>query len=317
MPRPKKNNLDYFSHDVTMRNDKKVRSLRSLFGNEGYAIYCMMLEVIGEEDLLQLELSGDMDWQLLAGDMDVPAEKLSDILEYLVRLDLLQLDGGFYRCRQLEKRGEMVFVKRGRTLEHLRDVSGATTLESGAETKNLEQKPVKPEQPASDISHSKVNKRKDNNLPYLFLAEKLRDFIVDAGTDMVLKDKHLEKWCQDFRFIVERDGRSTEQVERMLKLIFQDDFWSKNIRSGSKLRKQWNDGKLDRLVRKTVSNAKTEQNGRAAIVKQIDATVGKSYLDETACFQKWNDDCRLQDRKNTIPEFRVNSFCRFIEQSYT
>ena len=37
MARPKKLNAEFFSHDVDMRNDLKVKALRKRFGHKGYS----------------------------------------------------------------------------------------------------------------------------------------------------------------------------------------------------------------------------------------------------------------------------------------
>lgn len=46
MARPIKNNADYFSHDIGMRNDMKIKALRRKYGLVGYASYVMLIEII-------------------------------------------------------------------------------------------------------------------------------------------------------------------------------------------------------------------------------------------------------------------------------
>ena len=50
MARPRKNNAEYFSHDATLRNDIKIKALRSNFGSDGYASYCILLEILTYAD---------------------------------------------------------------------------------------------------------------------------------------------------------------------------------------------------------------------------------------------------------------------------
>lgn len=47
-------------------------------------------------------------------------------------------------------------------------------------------------------------------------------------------------WKRDMRLLVEKDGRSPTAVERCLRWIHEHDFWSTNVLSPGKLRKQWN-----------------------------------------------------------------------------
>lgn len=61
MARPKKFTLDFFVHDVNARNDRKVRSLRRKHGNDGYATYFCLLEMLCSEDGIKLSLSNSLD----------------------------------------------------------------------------------------------------------------------------------------------------------------------------------------------------------------------------------------------------------------
>lgn len=46
MARPQKNNADYFSHDNSMRNNRKIKALRTKHGVFGYGVWCMLLEYL-------------------------------------------------------------------------------------------------------------------------------------------------------------------------------------------------------------------------------------------------------------------------------
>lgn len=136
MARPQKDNLEYFSHDVGMRNDKKLKAVRSRFGIMGYAVYNMLLECIAEESGLRLKNS-QFEIEVLAGDFGISSEELNDMIKYfsIPELNLIQIVDGFIVCVQLEKRHEHVFKKRGKSVEYVRNgVSGAITGVSGAET---------------------------------------------------------------------------------------------------------------------------------------------------------------------------------------
>ncbi|MEO1209895.1 MAG: Lin1244/Lin1753 domain-containing protein [Cyanobacteria bacterium J06638_20] len=59
--RPKKLTLDFFIHDHDARCDRKVRGLRRRHGNDGYATYFILLEMLCSEDGLILNLSDPLD----------------------------------------------------------------------------------------------------------------------------------------------------------------------------------------------------------------------------------------------------------------
>lgn len=61
MARPKKFTLDFFVHDANARNDRKIKSLRRKHGNDGYAAYFCLLEMLCNEEGIKLDLSNSID----------------------------------------------------------------------------------------------------------------------------------------------------------------------------------------------------------------------------------------------------------------
>lgn len=86
MARPIKDNADYFSHDTSMRDDPKIKALRRKFKAEGYGIWCMLLESITDSDCFRLKI----DYEIMSGDYDVDPERLREVVEYCLKLELLQ-----------------------------------------------------------------------------------------------------------------------------------------------------------------------------------------------------------------------------------
>ncbi|MDV6040409.1 hypothetical protein N7X28_28740 [Bacillus sp. SM-B1] len=66
------------------------------------------------------------------------------------------------------------------------------------------------------------------------------------------KEPNLEKWANDFRLMREKDNRTDEQIKYLINWTQKDDFWSTNILSPAKLRKQF-----DALIVK-IKKAKTK-----------------------------------------------------------
>jgi len=56
----------------------------------------------------------------------------------------------------------------------------------------------------------------------------------------------LHGWCDDFRLLLERDGRAYDDVSSMIRFCQYDDFWRGNILSPAKLRKQYDQLTLKR-----------------------------------------------------------------------
>ena len=113
MARPKKLNADYFSHDSDMRNDPKLKALRRKFGIQGYAIWNMMLEILTDSDFFEYEWT-DLNIELLSGDFDVEPELLKEIIDYCIRLKLLQKEENLIFSEKMKQRFETLLSKRNR-----------------------------------------------------------------------------------------------------------------------------------------------------------------------------------------------------------
>lgn len=92
MARPKKNNAEYFSHDADMRNDVKIKALRRKFSHNGYAVWNYLLETLTDSDFFEIEWE-EINIELLAADYDVTVEELQAIVEYCLKIGLLQQQG--------------------------------------------------------------------------------------------------------------------------------------------------------------------------------------------------------------------------------
>lgn len=96
MARQKNNDnggADYFSHDIDMRNDIKVKALRRKFSHTGYAVWCFMLEYLTDCTNFEFDYN-EVSQELLASDFDVAVAELREIIDYSVKIGLLQHEDG-------------------------------------------------------------------------------------------------------------------------------------------------------------------------------------------------------------------------------
>ena len=143
MARPRKNNADWFPHDATMRNDPKIRAVRSKFGNEGYAVWCYLLETLTDADGFELEWS-ELNRELLAGDFGVSTvETLEAIVAYLGKVQLVALEGSKLTCPNLKVRLSPVLAAREKASKHYQNkVSITETPVSTVETPQKEKESI-------------------------------------------------------------------------------------------------------------------------------------------------------------------------------
>jgi len=84
MARQERNDVDYFPHSVT--HGKKMFYLRSKFGNDGYAVWFMLLENLGKASYHYLNLSDDVELMYLSSELKVSDIVLTEIIKDLVKL---------------------------------------------------------------------------------------------------------------------------------------------------------------------------------------------------------------------------------------
>lgn len=101
MARPVKNNAEYFSHDADMRNDVRIKAVRKKFKAQGYAIWNMVIEYLTDQDYFKFQFD-ELTLELLSGDFDEETQVIKDVVEYCVKLDLLQNEEGFIKCKPLK-----------------------------------------------------------------------------------------------------------------------------------------------------------------------------------------------------------------------
>lgn len=111
MARPTKHNADYFSHDNSMRNDIKIKSLRRKHGHIGYSIWNMLIELLTSQEYFEYEWT-EFNIEMLSADFDIDTDELEVIVEYCTKLGLLQMTNNYLHCDKLTFRLEEDVLKR-------------------------------------------------------------------------------------------------------------------------------------------------------------------------------------------------------------
>jgi len=111
----------------------------------------------------------------------------------------------------------------------------------------------------SDEPHTLTSKKYNDE--HLRLANKLKDVLAnDFPKEMKLAEKHIDKWADTIRLLEERDEQSIEAIEYVIDWLPTNEFWIGNIRSATKLRKQFE--KLKHEIRLEKEKAKKAANNR-------------------------------------------------------
>lgn len=86
MARPSKSGVDYFPHDVDASSRKTLFTIESRFGNNGYAFWFKLLELLGQQEGLYLDLNDDSNYLFLQSKCRVSETEANEILETLSKL---------------------------------------------------------------------------------------------------------------------------------------------------------------------------------------------------------------------------------------
>ena len=89
MGRTAKSGVDYFSHDTGAHNRKTISALRSRFGNDGYAFWFILLELLGEQQNLSLDCSDEINLIYLCTETQVSEKTAAEILDLLSRMEAI------------------------------------------------------------------------------------------------------------------------------------------------------------------------------------------------------------------------------------
>ncbi|MFA5378465.1 MAG: Lin1244/Lin1753 domain-containing protein [Dehalococcoidia bacterium] len=103
MARPTKEGVDYFSHDVDACNKKTMMILESRFGNDGYAFWFKLLEILGASATLSYRTDSDDDWLVLVTKTRVTEAVAFEILDLLARLGAIDPDLWEHRIIWVQK----------------------------------------------------------------------------------------------------------------------------------------------------------------------------------------------------------------------
>ena len=87
MARPKKRTVDYFPHQCN--HGKTMFILEQKYGNDGYAFWFKLLELLGTTEGHFLHLENSEDWEFLQAKTRLYGDKCREILDLLARLDAI------------------------------------------------------------------------------------------------------------------------------------------------------------------------------------------------------------------------------------
>lgn len=116
MARPQKEGMDYFPHDTDAVNDEKIDALRTLYGNDGYAFYFILLERIYRTTNFELDVSDAEIIQILANKIGINTERFNQMLNTALKFNCFDKElynkNKILTSNGIQKRASVVVDKR-------------------------------------------------------------------------------------------------------------------------------------------------------------------------------------------------------------
>ena len=97
--------MQWFKHDSNASQDAKLKRLRMKYGLEGYGLYWYCIELIAtnvDQNNLTFELEHDS--EIIAFDTGIHAERINEMMAYMVNLGLFESNNNAITCLKMLKR---------------------------------------------------------------------------------------------------------------------------------------------------------------------------------------------------------------------
>jgi hypothetical protein len=153
MTRPKKYSVDYFPHDCN--HGKTLFILEQRYGNDGYAFWFKLLELLGSTDGHSLDLNDAALWEFLTSKTRIEADTCNQILNLLAKLQAID-----------PELWESKIVWSDNFVERIRDAYRNRLSDTPIRPDNLRQKPHEApqscaENPQTKLKETKLKETKD------------------------------------------------------------------------------------------------------------------------------------------------------------
>ena len=246
MSRKPKVGIDYFSHDVDMLQDIKVKLVKAKYGLIGYAVYLRLLEETYRDCGYYVKIDDNFNI-LFSDENNIPLNDYILILNDCINNGLF--DKKLYDayniltscriqinyCAATERRKEIGFISEYLLID--------TSKYYNHEKVNVNIYPIN-----ADINsinpckstQSKVKKSKEvyveNSIEFQ-LSKLLYDCILQNNPNH--KNPDFQKWAEQVDKMIRLDKRTPKQIEYLIRWTQNDSFWKGNILSTKKLRDQF------------------------------------------------------------------------------
>lgn len=247
MARPKKQTVDYFPHYC--KHKKTMYIIEQRYGNDGYAFWFKLLELLGDTEGHYLDLNDESTWEFLQAKVNLSEDLCIEILSLLAKLGAIDTDLWEERvvwCQNFVDGISDVYKKRRVEIpckpdfRHLKCKSNVVSGDGNSQSKVKEIKENEIKEKSSKVFADDSEE--------IILAAKLKELILHNNPKAKVPND-LQKWAQEIDRMIRIDKRTPEEIKAVIEFSQNDSFWSANILSAKALRKQF-----DRLFMQSNKN---------------------------------------------------------------
>ena len=220
--------MKWFKHLSDAVDDPFIQELLDNFGHSGYSSWFILLEIIAKENGSKLTGKLKIKPKYLKRKMRVSIRKLEEIFEFCASFIEEKSEKSERKPKLLfKKTKEKWILEVPKMLElkdnYTKDLQGTSKKVSIHKEEEVEEDKEKDKYPEDSI--------------YYRIANYLYNSIKKNKPDF--KKPNLQKWSDESRLMIERDGRDVEKIKKLISWVQKDDFERVNVLSISKLRKRF------------------------------------------------------------------------------
>lgn len=229
--------MKWVKHDTDANQDAKLQNILLDYGLEGYGLYWYCIELIAgkvSKDNITFELEHDA--RIIARNTGSTPQKVEEMMRRFVELGLFENTEGVITCLKLARRLDKSMTSN----PQMREIIGNFTSHDGVMTQSEKVMKDKIRLDKNNISnsHEKISRPKykftDEHMKFAkWFYERVR------GVTPSLNKKSLDSWANTTRLMIESDKLELKKMAQVFKWANQDEFWSTNILSVDKFRKQY------------------------------------------------------------------------------
>jgi len=279
--------IEYFSHYVD--HGKTVYILERKFGNDGYAVFFKLFELLGKSDRHVISFRDEMEFEYMIAHFNTDEQTVINILDTLAKLG--KIDPELYEAKVIWYQNFVdnqahVYKKRRRELPQKPTLESISVTEKGLlEQKQPEMTQI--QQSATETIQSIVEDSKEENRKEesevltasqeqaILVCEYLIEMIIENNPDHKYsrnKPKVKSKnWMGQIDLAIRKDGYSVEHLKNIITYTFTKNtknaqFWAATVQSGKSLRngfeqmrKQYND---EKHINQKTDGTTTKASGR-------------------------------------------------------